>query len=310
MLSKIKHMTRHTNFSIKQLRVFTHVAHSGSLTEAAEQLFLSKSAVSLSLSELEKQLGHSLFDRVNHRLLLNSQGYQLLPYADELLQRHSAIEDLFAEQGEISGKLKIGTSHTVGNHLLPFMIAKFNPNPLSGTKQDYIDRTIRISNNDRLCQQLLDYEIDLGLTEGDVTHPDLISLPFAHDEMCIICPNDHPLVSEAKIGIEQLDKSKWLLREPGSGSRNFFLTHIAPFIPNWQQSYQFNTSTAIINAVSAGLGLSCLSCLSILSNNAQGRVVKLGLDVPMRRQYSLVIHKDKYRSPLLNAFIEFARNWK
>lgn len=83
------------NIALKQLKVFVTVAQEKTITAAAEKLFLSKPAVSMALSELEKQLDHKLFDRNNNRLIINEQGKRLLPLADELLARSNAIENLF-----------------------------------------------------------------------------------------------------------------------------------------------------------------------------------------------------------------------
>ena len=69
------------NISIKQLKVFVTITQHSTMTAAAEALFLSKAAVSMALGEMEKQLGHSLFDRVNNRLVINQEGQKLLPLA-------------------------------------------------------------------------------------------------------------------------------------------------------------------------------------------------------------------------------------
>ena len=76
-------------------------------------LFLTKPALSMALQELEKQLGQRLFDRVNNRLHLNSQGRRLLPMADELLQRAHQIEQTFQQDTQLSGSLHIGASNTI-----------------------------------------------------------------------------------------------------------------------------------------------------------------------------------------------------
>ncbi len=67
------------NISIKQLKVFVTITQHSTLTAASEGMFLYKAAVSMALGEMEKQLGHSLFDRVNNRLILNQEGQKLLP---------------------------------------------------------------------------------------------------------------------------------------------------------------------------------------------------------------------------------------
>ncbi|MDA1380003.1 LysR family transcriptional regulator [Plesiomonas shigelloides subsp. oncorhynchi] len=107
---------------LKQLRVFSAIALHGNMTQASEMLFLTKPALSMALQELEKQLGQRLFDRVNNRLHLNSQGRRLLPMADELLQRAHQIEQTFQQDTELSGSLHIGASNTIGNYMLPQML--------------------------------------------------------------------------------------------------------------------------------------------------------------------------------------------
>lgn len=87
-----KHNSMASHISLKQLKVFTTITQHKTLTAASESLFLSKAAVSMALSELEKQIGHHLFDRVNNRLILNQEGQKLLPLADELLNRAKDIE--------------------------------------------------------------------------------------------------------------------------------------------------------------------------------------------------------------------------
>ena len=100
------------------------MANTGSITLAAEQLFVTKAAVSIALNTLEQQLSHPLFDRIKNRLVLNAQGLELLPLADELLQRMQGIQNIFSTD-KLTGTLQIGASVTIGNHLLPGLLAGF-----------------------------------------------------------------------------------------------------------------------------------------------------------------------------------------
>lgn len=86
------------NIVLKQLNIFKLVAQEKSITAAAKKLFLTKPAVSMALNELEKQLGHQLFDWYNNRLLINEFGLKLQPLADELLARTQDISTLFDEK--------------------------------------------------------------------------------------------------------------------------------------------------------------------------------------------------------------------
>ncbi|ENM5900345.1 LysR family transcriptional regulator [Vibrio mimicus] len=292
-----------SHISLKQLRVFTTIIQHKSLTVAAEVLCLSKAAVSVALSELEKQLGHALFDRVNNRLVLNQEGQKLLPLADELLQRAKDIDRLFDEQQVLTGKLRIGASDTVGNQVAPYLISAFrqlHPHP---------SQSLFISNSAQVCQKLVDYELDIGLIEGKTLHPELISTQFSQDEMCIICAPDHPLTQRERLVMSNFEHSDWVLREAGSGSREFFLRVIAPRIEHWIEAFELNTTEALINSVSSGLGLGCLSRLAAKTPLLDGRVVMLNVPLDMKRRYWMLVHKEKYQNPLLRQFIEFCPQW-
>ncbi|ENM5796311.1 LysR family transcriptional regulator [Vibrio mimicus] len=292
-----------SHISLKQLRVFITIIQHKSLTVAAEVLCLSKAAVSVALSELEKQLGHALFDRVNNRLVLNQEGQKLLPLADELLQRAKDIDRLFDEQQVLTGKLRIGASDTVGNQVAPYLISAFrqlHPHP---------SQSLFISNSAQVCQKLVDYELDIGLIEGKTLHPELISTQFSQDEMCIICAPDHPLTQRERLVMSDFEHSDWVLREAGSGSREFFLRVIAPRIEHWIEAFELNTTEALINSVSSGLGLGCLSRLAAKTPLLDGRVVMLNVPLDMRRRYWMLVHKEKYQNPLLRQFIEFCPEW-
>ena len=128
-------------------------------------------------------------------------------------------------------------------------------------------------------------------------HPLLISTQFSQDEMCVICSPDSPLVKKKQISLDTLEGSEWALREPGSGSREFFLRTIAPRLEQWQESFQLNTTEALINSVAAGLGLSCLSRLSAQPTIQDGRVVELILPLDMKRRFWLLLHKRKISKP-------------
>ncbi|OLQ93926.1 XRE family transcriptional regulator [Vibrio ponticus] len=292
------------NISLKQLKVFATINHYDTLTEAAEALFLSKAAVSMALSELEKQLGHSLFDRVNKRLVLNQEGQKLLPLVDELLHRVQDIELLLDDDSMLTGQLRIGASDTIGNQVAPYLLSDFRQD--SG----HHEQSLFISNSALICQKLVEYELDIALIEGKTLHPELISTQFSQDDMCVICSPNSPLAQLANPCVGDLENSEWILREPGSGSREFFLRAIAPRIEHWHEAFQLNTTEALINCVSAGLGLGCLSRLAAAPAIKDGRVVTIELPLDMKRRFWLLVHKEKYQSPLLKAFIEFCYQWR
>lgn len=148
--------------TLQQLKVFATIARYGNLGLAANELCLSKGAVSQSLQELERQLATPLFDRIHPRLQLNNEGRLLQPAAEELLTRMQDIETLFSPDAEPSGQLRLGASQTIGNYLLPALLAT--------SKQELGQPPrVTITNTHQLCHLLANFELDLALIEGRTT---------------------------------------------------------------------------------------------------------------------------------------------
>src|SRR5690606_3847876 len=190
-----------SHISLRQLKVFTTITQHHTLTAASESLFLSKAAVSMALSELEKQIGHALFDRVNNRLILNQEGQKLLPLADELLSRARDIESLFDGDASLSGQLRIGASDTIGNQVAPYLLRDFR------RQTQHQSQSLFISNSAQICDKLVDYELDIALIEGKTLHPELHSSQFSEDEMCVICAMDAPFNANKMMTLSELENS-------------------------------------------------------------------------------------------------------
>ena len=286
--------------TLQQLKVFATIARYGNLGLAANELFLSKGAVSQSLQELERQLATPLFDRIHPRLQLNNEGRLLQPAAEELLTRIQDIENLFSPDAEPSGQLRLGASQTIGNYLLPTLLAS--------SKQELgLPPKVTITNTHLLCHALANFELDLALIEGENHHPDLISENWLQDEMLVVAPPGHPLANQVAIPLSRLGGETWVLREPQSGSREQFIQQVQPELPNWQAGLELNTLEAVMLAVEKGLGISFISRLAASDRLADGRLVALPLTRRFPRQLSLIWHKQKYHSASLRHFINFCR---
>jgi len=289
--------------TLKHLRVFTAVARCGSITQAAESLYITKSAASMALSDLEKQVEQPLFERHKNRLTLNTNGERLRPLADEVLQRMDAIEATM-HSDRLNGLLHIGASNTVGNHILPALLGGF-------MKQYGCDRPrLLIRNSAVLEKRLEEFELDIALIEGLVQNPKLITEPWQTDQMLVIAPPDHPLADNRLRRPEELDRQAWVLREPNSGTRQQFYHLLEPALNDWQLAFEINTNEAVVNAVAAGLGLGFISHLAARDAIESGRVAVIELDHPTLRQFYIVYHRDKYQGPLLKRFAEFCHHWQ
>ncbi|HHQ5455256.1 TPA: LysR substrate-binding domain-containing protein [Aeromonas veronii] len=286
--------------TLQQLKVFATIARYGNLGLAANELCLSKGAVSQSLQELERQLSTPLFDRIHPRLQLNNEGRLLQPAAEELLTRMQDIENLFSPDAEPSGQLRLGASQTIGNYLLPTLLAS--------SKQELgLPPKVTINNTHLLCHALANFELDMALIEGENHHPDLLAEPWLQDEMLVVAPPGHPLANKKELSLSRLGGETWVLREPQSGSREQFIRQIQPGLPNWQPGLELNTLESVMLAVEKGLGISFISRLAASDRLADGRLVALPLSRRFPRQLSLIWHKQKYHSTSLRHFIHFCR---
>lgn len=282
--------------TLKQLQVFSAVARFGNLREAAEALYLSKGAVSQALAELERQLATPLFDRVHPHLKINQQGRALQPLAEDVLARSEEIQQFFS--GIPRGALQIGASQTIGNYLLPGLLAR------SGLSQV----TVSIHNSYQLCQQLRQFELDMALIEGQNPFAELVTEPWLTDHMVVVAPTvNEVLKSSGPVSYQQLAEQHWVLREPQSGSREYFDQQLAPKLRKTVQSSQFNTLESVMRAVEAGLGITLISELAVADRLAQGRLQILPLPDPIERQLWLCWHQSKYHSSLMQQFIHYCR---
>src|SRR5271168_2224532 len=179
--------------TLRQLQIFRAIALSGSTTAAAQSVPLSQSAASAALNELERLLGARLFDRVGKRLLLNDSGRALLPQARALLDTASGIEREFGVDAPGSGsapasQLRIGASTTIGNYLLPALVASYQrdwPNTL-------ID--VRVGNTREVSSIVRRFEVDMGLIEGPCHERELHAENCIEDELVVVCAPCHAIL--------------------------------------------------------------------------------------------------------------------
>jgi DNA-binding transcriptional LysR family regulator len=252
------------------------------------------------LQELERQLATPLFDRVHPRLQLNAEGKLLQPVAEELLARVQDIETMFASDSEPVGQLRLGATQTIGNYLLPILLAR--------SEQATTPR-ISIANTHILSHALAHFELDLALIEGENHHPDLIADPWLQDEMCIVAAATHPLAKQAELAISALSSETWVLREPMSGNREQFEQLIQPQLSSSSRiGLELNTLEAVMLAVEQGLGISFISKLAAQDRIDNGRLVCLAMQQRFPRQLYLAWHRQKYHSAALRRFIQFCRD--
>lgn len=280
-----------THLTLRQLQAFLAVARLGSLAPAAEEQGLSRAALSQSLQELERQLGATLFDRSGYRLRLNACGETLLPLADELLTRALQIEQQFARADALPTRLRLGASDTIGNYLLPRLVAEL----MARFPDVHVEAEIH--NSQALCAQLQRYELDLALIEGEVLDQGLTATPWQEDELWVVAPRDWTWPQGKDAGWAALGKQRWIIREPGSSSRVQFEQFVLPLLGETPATLTFNTSEAIVHAVGAGLGCALVSALAVRERVDDGELLRLSLPPRFSRPLTVVRLASRYLAP-------------
>lgn len=294
--------------TLRQLLIFAAVAETGSTTAASERVALSQSATSAALNELEKVLGARLFDRVGKRLILNDNGRTLLPQARAALDAASDIEAAFSVGRDAPGStppinLRIAASTTIGNYLLPQLIAGFRETFPQARFE------VRIHNTRHASAAVARFEADMGLIEGPSHEPEVHAEPWMEDELAILCSPHHPLaVDHQRVKLKALREASWLLREPGSGTREAVEQALRPHLVQLSEDLQVGSTEAIKHAVAAGLGLTCLSLTAARDVIDLGKLKVLDTTLPrLVRTLYLIHHRHKQLSAGLARFIEHCR---
>lgn len=288
-------------YTLRQLEVFLAVAHTQNITRAAGSLAMSQSATSGALKDLEDQFGMQLFDRVGKRLQLNDFGRNVRTHAEALMTQARELEATLAQRAQASD-LKVGATLTIGNYLAVGVMARYmaaHPN---------VHVALTVENTAAIARRVANFELDLGMIEGELTHPALDVVAWQHDELVAFCAPSHPYAKQRTLTDQDLLAATWIVRETGSGTRQTFDRAMHGLLPALQLLPELQHTEAIKRAVEAGLGIGCLSRVTLEDAFKRGSLVPL--NVPHRdfsRQFYFILHKQKYRSTGVDAWLALCR---
>lgn len=285
--------------TLRQLEVFSAICRTGGVTPAAGEVGLSQSAASQALAELESALEGPLFDRAGRKLLLNERGQALLPRASELLERASDIETMLrSHDSRVETQVRLAASLTVGSYMLPPLIGAF----LAQQPQTRVE--LEVENTESVIAAVAAFRVDAGFIEGSCQHPDLLALPWREDELRIVAPPGHALARKRKLSLQDLESAAWVLRERGSGTREMFERAAERQRLRIRARLELGHTEAVMRAVSAGAGLSCLSRAAVEDAAQRGELAILRTPfLDLHRQLHLVLHRSKFLGTGLRAVL-------
>jgi DNA-binding transcriptional LysR family regulator len=283
--------------TLRHFKIFVTVCDNMNMTAASEILFMSQSAVSQAIAELEKYYDVRLFERLSRKLYLTQAGDKLLSYARHIIRMNEDIEkDMEALHKK--GSIRIGASVTVGASVLPKLVSDF--------KQSNSEVLIKVfeDNTKQIEKQILQDKIDIALVEGDTTSPDLVSKPFMEDELVLICGNRHRFSNFSVIEPHELEKEDFIIREKGSGTRKTFEDIMSANNLSWRETWTCNNADTIKMAVSEGLGISVISNRAVINEVKTGALkTKKIKGIRFEREFKIIFHKNKYLTIPMKEFI-------
>ncbi len=291
------------SITLRQLEIFIAVAETAQVTKASKKLFVTQSAVSMALAELENQLGGSLFDRHGRSLLLNERGRFLLPQAKDITAQISAIQETMSEENDtLKGRINVVASTTLGNYIMPYLIGAFK------RMHPGIHVNLLVFNTRAAEKMVLSGEMDVGFVEGQISESDELRWrPWFKDELVVLCGASDPLVNNEVFDIKKdLKGRKWIMRETGSGTMATIKERFGSYIDEVNVVMEVGHPEGVKRAVESGAGIACLSSLSICREVEHGWLKGLRIEgVDMGRQLRIIQRQDFVVSEALAEFLTF-----
>jgi DNA-binding transcriptional LysR family regulator len=256
--------------NLHHLRLFTAVVDQGGFTRAASALNLSQPAISKSLKELEDGLQLSLIDRSARSIRLTEAGRLLYERARELFGVERVAERELRElRGLKRGILRVGASTTIATYFLPPILGRFH------LRHPRVRIQASSANTRTILRRLLESKIDVALVEGPVDHPRVDIVPWRDDELAVIAPPDHPLLLRTDVVPRDLAAEQFLVREPGSGTREVTEAALARLGVQLENTMRVGGTEVMKQAVASGLGLAIVSRTAAADQLALGRIAVL-----------------------------------
>ncbi|MGL5507954.1 MAG: LysR family transcriptional regulator [Paraclostridium sp.] len=288
--------------SIRHLKIFIMVVECGTMSTAAEKLFITQPSVSQAIKEIEEYYGVKLFERLSRRLFITESGELLLNYARSIVKYFDDMEKDLKNVGQ-DRYLRIGATITVGNCMLDDIINNIE----KGNKS--ISTKVTINNTEVIEKMLLTSELDIGIVEGVINNTDLVKKTIYEDKLVVVVGKGHKFYGKEKISITQLSGEDIISREEGSGSKKIFDNILKQNNIEANNKWTSTDTEIIKNAVISGKGLAVLSSMIIDKEIKKGILHKISLkEIEMFREIYVVYHKNKFMSDKLKCFLEHLTN--
>lgn len=283
---------------LKQLRAFCHASRTGSISEAAEQLFLSQPTVTLQIQALERELDIVLFERRGPKIQLTPEGKLLYELSNSLVDGVDKLHETFAANlGRLeSGNLNIAAGESTILYILPEFVEQFSQ------KYPQIHlKLLNVTGRDGMALVRGD-EADFAVGSMLEVPEDIIYRPIFTYNPVLITPEGHPLADIENVTLDDISPhglilpphhlSTWRVVDMAFRQQNLSF-HVSLEAGGWE---------IIKKYVELGMGVSIVTDVCLTGDE---KVVRKPLDAYFpKRSYGLVLRKGKFLSPQARRFIE------
>ncbi len=291
----------------RHLETFCRVAELKSFSKAADDLFLTQPTISGHILSLEQSLSLRLFDRTGREVRLTKAGEVFLQYASKMLSTRKELVNALTDFSQgIRGELSLGASTIPGEYLLPRLMGNFKK------EHPHFTLSLKIADTKEICQLVLQGYVEFGMIGGKLNHNLLRYEKYDEDEIAVIAPSNYPLIKRRRVGLADLLREPWIIREEGSGTQMAVIEALRrrnKSLKHFNVVMEMGSTSSVKEAVKAGLGLAFLSKRAVeeeLNQAVLSRIHVEDLD-PVSRQIYIVSHRGRSLSPIGTEFLRFLR---
>ena len=283
---------------LTQLESFLRVAEAGSVSRAADTLYLTQPGVTKQIRALERELGVVLFDRTRRGMQLTPSGHALLDYARRSLglleECREVLQDL--ECGA-TGRLVLGAGVTTSIFHLPRWLRAFQG------EHPGVDVVVRTGRSREVAALVLDREIDLGLITSPSRHPDIVEVELYDEEIVLVTPCRHPL-ADKRVQAEEMGSAPLILFPRHTGFREYVDRALAEAGVRARVKMESDSAEAIKSFVEVGLGVAFLPAAAVEREIEAGTLACAWIEglPPLRRKTTMIYRRARYLHAGARAF--------
>ena len=287
----------------RRLQVFYTVARLLSFTKAAESLHMTQPAVTFQIRQLEEYFNTRLFDRTHNKISLTEAGEQVFGYAERIIGLYNEMDNQVRMlTGDVIGVLVVGASTTIAEYHIPTLLGQFQANFPN------VKLRLKVSNSVGIVHLVENNEVDVGIVEAPVANKALFVRVCWQDQLMVVCSPQHELAQRDSVKVSDILPFPFIAREEGSGTREVIEDYFASqgaSVADLEITMEFGSPESVKSAVEGGLGISIISQATFSKELALGSLRAVPFDPPIRRPFSLVYQRQKFRLQAMEEFLSF-----